>query len=68
MGLNLANPQKFITELTKRELSFNKDIKSVLITVATLDIGPKVTLTEVGNNYANYWAILFNQNMTVNID
>jgi hypothetical protein len=28
----------------------------------------KVILTEVGNNYPNYWAVNYNQTVTVNID
>jgi hypothetical protein len=37
-------------------------------TVATLNIGPFVMLTEVGNNKPNYWAILLNQNMRGNVN
>jgi hypothetical protein len=37
-------------------------------TVATLNIGPFVMLTEVGYNYPNYWAILFNKNMRGNVN
>jgi hypothetical protein len=40
----------------------------IIITVATLNIGPFVMLTEVGNNKSNYWAVLFNQNMRGNVD
>jgi hypothetical protein len=34
-------------------------------TVVTLNIGPKVMLTEVANSCANYWAV--NDNLSVNV-